>query len=856
MLQLAVAFVSLYAVLLTFAPVIKLHSWQAGLSYWHWIGFAIWLGGFLLLYRQSDKLAPGADPYLLPLMMLLSGWGLLAVARLSPNLGLRQSLWMALGLVLFLYGLRLPAVLVFLRRYKYIWLVSGLIITALTLVFGTYPGGTGPRLWLGCCGMYLQPSEPLKLLLTIYLAAYLADRLPVSFSLIGLLAPTLVLVALALALLVIQRDLGTATLFILIYTLTLYLASGRKRMLLLCLAALLAAGAIGYRFSDVVRLRVDAWLYPWLDPSGSSYQLVQSLIAVASGGLLGRGPGLGSPGVVPVAVSDFIYPAVVEETGLVGAAGLVLAYALLILRGLVVALRAPLNFHRYLAAGISAYFACQVVLIIGGNLRLLPLTGVTLPFMSYGGSSLLTCIAAVLILVLISRQSDQDPAPLVSVRPFTFFYACVIAALGGILLATGWFGQVRQQELTSRTDNPRRAIDDRYVQRGSLLDRHNHPIVSSSGAPGEIVRSYLVPSLSLVTGYSSPQYGQAGLEASLDPYLRGLAGSPSLLIWWNNLLYGQPPPGLDVRLSIDLALQDAADAAMGDAHGAAVLLNASTGEVLAMASHPYFDPNRLDAEWNSLVASAGAPLVNRATQGLYPPGAAIAPIILSEFIDSGDLPDLPEELDYPLPDGKRISCAYEPADSTSWGSVLSAGCPAPLALLGNRLFSTRLNSLFQRFGLTSRPAIPLETAPPQVAPVSDVKLASLGREGLLLSPLQMARVAGVISNEGSLVSPLLALAVDTPQQGWVILPAGDSAAILNPGPAAEVGSLLAQPGKLYWEVVAVAGEGEHAVSWFVGGSLEQWKGAPLAVAVAIETNDPALARRVGEAILQEALNTD
>ncbi|HMN62155.1 MAG TPA: FtsW/RodA/SpoVE family cell cycle protein, partial [Anaerolinea sp.] len=484
LLQLAVGFVAIYAILLTFAPAVRLRSWTFTPNLWIWAGFVVWAAGIAILLRQSSRTSAAADPFLLPILALLSGWGLMEITRLSPSLGLRQTIWMGLGWLLIWFGLRLRGGLTYLRRYKYIWLTLGLLLTALTLIFGTYPGGGGPRLWLGCCGVYFQPSEPLKLLLIIYMAAYLADRLPVSLSLLGLLAPTFVLVVLALLLLVVQRDLGTATLLILVYTLTLYLSSGRRRMLLLCFAALLSAGFIGYTFSSVVHSRVDTWLNPWLAPSGESYQIVQSLIAVGSGGLIGRGPGLGSPGVVPVAVSDFIYPAIVEETGLIGAVGILLVFALLIARGLVIAVRAPINYHRYLAAGISAYFACQTILIIAGNIRLMPLTGVTLPFISYGGSSLLTSFGAVLILMLISRQSDQDPAPLSQAQPYQWFLGASTIGLVILALATGWYSIVRQDDLLSRADNPRRAIDERYVQRGALLDRHNLPITHSSGSPG------------------------------------------------------------------------------------------------------------------------------------------------------------------------------------------------------------------------------------------------------------------------------------------------------------------------------------------------------------------------------------
>ena len=150
--------------------------------------------------------------------------------------------------------------------------------------------------------------------------------------------------------------------------------------------------AAGYNRVDIIRLRINSWLNPWSDPGGESYQIIQSMIAVANGGLEGRGPGLGSPGFVPVATSDFIYSAIAEETGLFGTLGLLALFGLILARGLRTSLRAPDIFRRFLAAGITTYFGVQTILIVGGNLRLLPLTGVTLPFVSYGGSSLLTAL--------------------------------------------------------------------------------------------------------------------------------------------------------------------------------------------------------------------------------------------------------------------------------------------------------------------------------------------------------------------------------------------------------------------------------------------------------------------------------
>lgn len=851
----AAAFVVIYAVMLTLAPVIRLRSWEVGLSFWQWIPASVWLIGFGLLYVRYRETLAQSDPYLYPLMGLLTGWGLMTITRLDPSMGLRQTIWMALGLAVFWFGVRIPTALTLLRRYKYIWLVLALGLTALTFIFGIYPGGEGPRLWLGCCGVYLQPSEPLKLLLIAYLAAYLADRLPVNLRLFTLLAPTLLLIGTALLLLVVQRDLGTATLLIFIYSLTLYLASGRKRMLLMMAAALLAAGFLGYELSSVVRLRFNAWLNPWADPTGSAYQIIQSILAIASGGFIGSGPGLGSPGVVPVAVSDFIFTAVAEETGILGAVGLLLCFAMLVMRGLVIALRAPFNYHRYLAAGISAYFASQIILIVGGNLRLLPLTGVTLPFLSYGGSSLLTSFAAGLILQLISRQSDQDPAPLLHTRPYLFFYSLTAVGFVAMALAVGWYGFVRQDSLVSRIDNPRRSINELYVQRGSLLDRHGQPLVVSSGDPGSISRQYLYPALSTTTGYVNPLYGLSGLEASQDPYLRGVSGLPSLTIWTNRMLYGQTPPGLDMHLSIDLDLQKLTDAALGDRPGAVVLLNASTGEILAISSHPYYNPNTLDQDWSTLITASDGRLINRATQGLYPPGTAITPILLSEVVPSIELPEIPQKLSVSIPEAMNLGCAVPPDSTQSWNAVLSSGCPAPLVLLGSRFQPSRMDALFERFNLGTAPSLPLPAATPILPPVKSTELAAVGRDGMQVSPMQMALLAAVFSAKGNQPEPILPLSIKTPHQGWVVLAQSTTMPILSASTAAEVTSLLAQPGRLYWSVTASAGSIDKPISWFIGGSLDSWRGAPVAIAVLLENDTPLEARIIGEKILQSALNS-
>lgn len=647
----------LAALELTLSPAVRARDWDVTYRWSHWLGVLIWVVGFFAVQRTAERYLPGRDPYLLPAGALLSGWGILTIWRLSPAYGLRQAVGLGFILGIFILGLRLSSGLSFLRRFKYLWLTSGLLLAASTLFLGTNPLGYGPRLWLGCCGMYFQPSELLKLLLVVYLAAYLADRLPAgvqvqgfpsgqkiqghnplspnpihSPGLLGLLIPTFLMTGLALLLLVVQRDLGTASIFLFLYTTVVYIATGRKRFLLIMALGLGLAALAGYALFDVVRLRIDAWLNPWVDPSGRSYQIVQSLIAVANGGISGRGLGLGSPTLVPIAHSDFIFAAMAEEGGLPMVIGMLGLIALIAERGLRAAIHASDSFQRYLAAGLTAYLVGQSVLIIGGNLRLLPLTGVTLPFVSLGGSSLFTSFLSLLCLLHISQRGQEQPV--LSHPPQTHLYL----QLGGLLLAglvavgmmAGWWMVYRGPALITRTDNPRRAIIARSVRRGALLDRTDAPIDETVGQSGAYLRRYDYPALASVTGYDDPKYGQSGLEASLDDYLAGWRGNPGLKVWWEHLLYGQPPPGLDVRLTIDLGLQRTADNLLGNRRGALVLINAQSGEILAIASHPSFDPNTLEADFGQLIGAPDTPLLDRASLGRYTTPVGLGPLSIND----------------------------------------------------------------------------------------------------------------------------------------------------------------------------------------------------------------------------------
>ena len=796
LLQWSALFLFLQSVTLTLAPAVRERTWDVDYRLSHWVGFLIWCLFTYLAHRTLIHYLPERDPYIFPAAALLSGWGLLTVWRLDEDFGARQATWFGISVVVLILSIRYLRNLSFFKNYKYIFLSSGLLITALTLIFGTNPMGVGPRLWLGVWGVYFQPSEPLKILLVIYLSAYLSEKVNIRLSSLPLLIPTLVVTGVALLLLVVQRDLGTASIFIFIFTIFLFIVTGRRRILIGTGTFLLGTLLIGYFLIDIIHIRVVGWLNPWDDPTGNSYQIIQSLLAVANGGTLGRGLGIGSPLLVPVAISDFIFAAIAEETGLLGTLGLIATIWLLLARGLTIALRAPDNFRRHLAAGIVAYLGVQSLLILGGNLRLLPLTGVTLPFVSYGGSSLLTSFIALYLLLSISNTDDDEPAPLANPAPYSILAGIFAVGLAACALTGSWWSLIRGEDLLTRTDNARRSIADRYVHRGEILDNNNQPINITVGESGSFIREYLYPDLAPITGYTHPVFGQAGLEASVDNYLRGIQGNPASLILWNQLIYGTPPPGLDVRLSIDLDLQATADNLLSIHRGAIILMNADTGEILVMASHPTYDPNKLDEEGDTLSQDENSPLLNRATQGIYPLGDALLPLVRANFSD------------------QRIT--------------------------NNELFA-----FYEKIGLFRSPLITLPVA--TNTPTDKI-------EDLRASPLQVVLAAAALSNQGVMPAPRIATAVNTFEQGWVVLPAFDEPREVLQAEAADEAALsFVQEGKAYWSSTGIGTITKTTVTWLIAGTPPDWQGAPLAMVVALEEDNPQLVERISELLFTSVL---
>ena len=375
-----------------------------------------------------------ADPVLLPVATLLTILGLVMIYRIDVAAAQRaernsapqptpdvyaQLTWFAIAVVLFVAVLILVKDHRRLQRYTYSFGLLGLILLVLPLapIIGTTVNGA--TLWVRIGGFSFQPAEAAKILLTLFFAGYLVVKrdslalvrskaLGLGFPQIRDLGPLVIAWVVSLGVLVFERDLGTSLLFFGLFITMLYIATQRRSWLILGSIFFAIGALLAYRFFEHVQNRVTVWLDPWSYADTSGYQIVQSLYGFANGGIMGAGLGQGFPNFVPFANTDFIVAAIGEELGLTGMFALLLLYAVLIERGLRTAVSVRDSFGQLLAAGLSITLALQVFVIVGGVTRLIPLTGLTTPFLSYGGSSL---VANWVIVALLLRISDRARRP-------------------------------------------------------------------------------------------------------------------------------------------------------------------------------------------------------------------------------------------------------------------------------------------------------------------------------------------------------------------------------------------------------------------------------------------------------------
>ncbi|MEX2420695.1 MAG: FtsW/RodA/SpoVE family cell cycle protein, partial [Actinomycetota bacterium] len=376
----------------------------------------IFTGGYVGAFLVIRAFAPRADPALFPTAAVLVGLGFAMIFRLSGGLAAEQATWILVGIGAFAVTLIVVRNARMLDAYTYTIGLLGLLLLLLPTVPGIGQTINGARLWVQIGPLGFQPAEIGKVLIVIFLASYLnqnRELLRVATTRLGPLrlppakhlGPVLLAWGASLAILFVQKDLGASLLYFGIFVVMLWVATGRASYLIIGLVLFAIGAYAGWVLFDHVQLRVDIWLHA-LDPSkvfDQGYgQLAQSWFGMATGGIVGTGLGQGSPGLIPFAETDFIFAAIGEELGLLGTTAILLLFVVLVGKGLRIAMRAPDGFSTLLAVGLSSLVALQAFVIVGGVTRVIPLTGVTLPFVSYGGSSLISNFVLLALLVRVS----------------------------------------------------------------------------------------------------------------------------------------------------------------------------------------------------------------------------------------------------------------------------------------------------------------------------------------------------------------------------------------------------------------------------------------------------------------------
>ena len=763
--------------------------------------------------------APGADPALLPIVFALSGIGITFVTRLEPSASMGQIAYLFLGVALMVGTLAVVKNLEVIKRYKYVLGAAGIALLVLPMLIGTEIYGS--KLWIKIGSFQFQPGEFAKVFIVLFLAGYLAENrellsisnrtvLGVKLPRLRLLYPLFIVWGICLLVVAFERDLGSALLFYTIFLIMLYVATGRMSYVLIGLV-LLAVGAFGmYQIMGHVQVRVAIWLDPFKDAQNLGFQIVQALYSLADGGLLGVGIGKGLGGdTIPVVASDMIFAAIGEEMGLLGGAAVLLLFMLFAVRGLTTAARAKSDLAAFSAAGLTAAISFQAFTIVGGVTKLIPLTGVTLPFMSQGGSSLL---ASFVIVALLLRAGDEatgrsteiantstELTP-VGYRPggsrgshmlrpaldtpesgllgrvalanrltrTVFLFTALFAVLIGNLTYIQVFKAAEYQDMPSNNHTITKA---RYIKRGSIITADGLTLAESiQQEDGTYVRSYPNGNLAAhAVGYYSQQYGSSGVESSQD---KTLTGSKDYSSWQNalNSLAGITEPGNSVQLTIDSRIQQAAEQALAGRKGAIVVLDPRTGAVLAWASAPAYDNTDIAAAMEAANASGGADtsMFDRATQALYSPGSTFKTVTLSSALEN-DVAALSSTYSSPgrmeIGGADVVSVNEQGHGTITLDRAFAVSSNTVFGQVAEQLGADRLVATAQAFGYGQNLGIDFSTAAsimPDPADMSTWELAWAGAgqpvgqghtPGPQTTVMQNAVIAAAIANNGIAMNP-------------------------------------------------------------------------------------------------------
>ena len=619
---------------------------------------------FVIAHIATRRFAPGADPALLPIAFALSGIGIAFVTRLAPDLAVNQVMWLFLGVAFMVLVLAFVRNLDKVANYKYTLMIAGFLLLLSPLVPGLGQEIYGSRIWLSLGGFSFQPGEIAKIIIVLFLAGYLAQNRemlsvftvrvgPFRLPDIRTLLPLILMWGVALLIVVFEKDLGSALVLFFMFLVMLYVATGKKFYLAIGLGLIAVGGVGAFLAFDHVQVRVNTWLDPFADAQNTGYQLTQAIYSIADGDLFGVGLGNGLAEQIPVVESDFIFADIAEEIGLLGAAGVLLLFLCFAIRGFVTAARAKSDVSSFVAVGLTSVIVLQAFIIVGGVTRLIPLTGITLPFISQGGSSLL---ASFIIVGLLLRCGDEGTGVgqemtsatsslhansvlgRVSLGKRLSHSMLFCSALFALLVANLTMIMVVQADYyQGMPGNNHSLAKEARTERGTISTYDG--VVLAQSVPtedGTFERVYPAGDLaSQVVGYSSARFGTSGIEQAYNDTLKGKENFAS----WTDVLNsfaGIGGAGNDVALTLNSKIQQAAQDALAGRTGACVVMDPDTGAVLAMASSPTYDA----ADFETVIEQANADssdtrLINRAIHALYSPGSTFKIVSLATALEDG-----------------------------------------------------------------------------------------------------------------------------------------------------------------------------------------------------------------------------
>lgn len=706
---------------------------------------------FQMLYPRSNRL-------LINNMCMLLSIGFVILIRISYDKAVRQFMIVVGSMILSMF---VPYLLRQVKNLeKLTWLYAGIGMVSLAAVLLAGAVTNGSKLSFSVAGVSFQPSEFVKIAFVFCMAAMLKEA-----ESLAQIALSAFVAAAHVLILVMSRDLGSALIFFVAYIVMLYCATGKAWYPLLGLLAGAVASVIAYHLFSHVQVRVQAWKDPWSVIDGAGYQITQSLFAIGCGNWFGLGICQGSPKSIPYVDTDFVFSAIAEELGVIFAVCLILVCVSCFVMFMNIAMQLNGKFQRLLVVGLGVTYIFQIFLTIGGGTKFIPLTGVTLPFISYGGSSVFATFLVFTIVEGFYELREEKPKLRKNQRRnqqivhVTYFFAALFLVLSAYIAV---YAATHEEELVNNSYNPRQQMLNMQNARGTIYSADGKVLAQTvEDENGESKRDYPFSNLfSHAVGYASN--GRMGVEAQMNYYLihSNIPFSEKAV----NEREGKKNPGDNVYTTFDTELQKTASEALGVVYdGAIVAMNPKTGEIYAMVSMPDFDPNEIDRIWEQVITDEeSSVLLNRASQGLYPAGSTFKIVTALEYIREN--PDTYENYHYTcngsLKHGEdKINCYHGSVhNGVDLKKSFAKSCNTSFAnmglLLDREKFAETLDGLYFNKPLpvdfaSSASSLKIEKETSD----SDMMQSAIGQGKTQISPLHLAMITAAVANGGEMMTP-------------------------------------------------------------------------------------------------------